>query len=174
MLEVILRNALDRQLIKYHRVTLKGDGRWYADSSMPWRSPRITEQIDQARRQATANRRIPELHGKVIAELTFGFWRYILAAPYQNTLWAPALRHAFPYLNRPRRSTVYQLIDGLHVLRNRVAHHEPIHSINVVARHQEALRVANWIDPAAAAWINDISQVPAVLAARPNVAATTP
>lgn len=171
MLEVILRNALDRQLTRYHRVVLGGNGRWYAAPSMPWQSQRMTEQIGQARRHATANGRLPDRHGKVIAELPFGFWRYVLAAPYQNTLWAPALRHAFPHLNRPRRGTVYQLVDRLNSLRNRVAHHEPIHALNVAARHREVLRVAGWIDPAGAAWIDETSQVTAVLGARPGMLA---
>jgi len=167
MLEVVLRNALDRQLVKYHHVTLNGDGLWYADRRMPWQSPRMVDQIDRARAQATGNWRFPELPGKVIAELTFGFWRYILAAPYQSTLWAPALRHAFPHLRPARRATVYQLVDRLNSVRNRVAHHEPIHSLDIAARHKEVLLAAGWIDPAAAAWIAETSRVPAVLQMRP-------
>jgi hypothetical protein len=168
MLEVVLRNALDRQLAKYHQVTLHGDGRWYADPRMPWQSARMADQIDRARAQATGNWRFAELQGKVIAELTFGFWRYVLAAPYQSTLWAPALRHAFPHLHPARRATVYQVVDRLNSVRNRVAHHEPIHSLNIAARHNEALLAASWIDPAAAAWIAETSRVPAVLETRPG------
>jgi hypothetical protein len=171
MLEVVLRNALDRQLVKYHQVALNGDGRWHADPRMPWQSARMIEQIDRARAQATGNWRFPELQGKVIAELTFGFWRYVLAAPYQSTLWAPALRHAFPYLNPARRAPVYQLVDRLNSVRNRIAHHEPIHQLNIAARHKEVLLAANWIDPAAAAWIAETSRVTTVLELRPAVPA---
>jgi hypothetical protein len=167
MLEIILRNALDRQLVKYHQVALHGDGRWYADRRMPWQSARMIEQIDRARAQATGNWRFPELPGKVIAELTFGFWRYILAAPYQNTLWAPALRHAFPHLHPARRATAYQVVDQLNSVRNRVAHHEPIHCLDITARHQEVLLAASWINPAAAAWIAGTSRVTSVLQLRP-------
>jgi hypothetical protein len=109
------------------------------------------------------------VQGKVIAELTFGFWRYVLAAPYQSTLWARALRHAFPNLNPARRATVYQLVDRLNSVRNRVAHHEPIHHLNIAARHQEVLLAASWIDPAAAAWIAATSRVTTVLEMRPTV-----
>jgi hypothetical protein len=168
MLEVVLRNALDRQLIKYHQLTFNGDGRWYADRRMPWQSARMADQLERARAQATGNRRFPELPGKVIAELTFGFWRYILAAPYQSTLWAPALRHAFPHLHPARRATVYQLVDRLNSVRNRVAHHEPIHCLNIGARHNEVLLTASWIDPAAAAWIAETSRVTTVLETRPG------
>jgi hypothetical protein len=167
MFEVVLRNALDRQLTAYHQIALAGNGHWYADSGMPWTSKKLVDQIDRARAQATANGKSPEIHGKIIAELTFGFWRYILAAHYQTTLWAPALRRAFPHLGSQQRAAVYPLIDRLHSLRNRVAHHEPVHALNIAARHKELLYVSGWIDPAAAAWIGQTSRVPGVLATRP-------
>lgn len=173
MLEIVLRNALDRQLVKYHQVALNGDGRWYADPRMPWQSARMIEQVDRARAQATGNWRFPELQGKVIAELTFGFWRYVLAAPYQSTLWAPALRHAFPYLRPAQRATVYQLVDRLNSVRNRVAHHEPVHCLNIAARHKDVLLAASWIDPAATAWIAETSRVTTVLGTKPGLPRTT-
>jgi hypothetical protein len=52
------------------------------------------------------------VHGKVVAELTFGFWRYILAGTYQATLWSPALRHAFPHLRTRDRAAVYGPVDN--------------------------------------------------------------
>ena len=103
----------------------------------------------------------------MIAELSFGFWRYILAAHYQTTPWAPALRRVFPHLSSQQRATVYPPIDRLHSLRNRVAHHEPVHSLNVAARYKELLHLSGWIDPAAAAWIGQASRISSVLAARP-------
>jgi hypothetical protein len=167
MFEVVLRNALDRQLTAYHQITLSGNGHWYSDARMPWTSKKLTDQIDRARAQATAHGKTLEIHGKVIAELSFGFWRYILAAHYQTTLWAPALRRAFPQLSSQQRATVYPPIDRLHSLRNRVAHHEPVHSLNVAARYKELLHLSGWIDPAAAAWIGQASRISSVLAARP-------
>lgn len=165
--EVVLRNALDRQLTAYHRIVLAGDGHWYADLRMPWGSKRLVELIDRARGQATVNGRNQEVHGKVVAELTFGFWRYLLAAQYQGTLWAPALRRAFPHLRSQKRDTVYRPVDRLHALRNRVAHHEPIHDLDLAVRHTELLRVAGWIAPAASWWIGQTSRVPQVLTERP-------
>jgi hypothetical protein len=167
MFEVVLRNALDRQLTAYHQITLSGSGHWYCDPRMPWTSQKLVDRIDRARAQATANGRKPEIHGKVIAELTFGFWRYILAAHYQTTLWAPALRRAFPHHRSQQRAAVYPLIDRLHSLRNRVAHHEPVHDLNIAARYKELLHVSGWIDPAAAAWIGQTSRIPSVLTTRP-------
>lgn len=82
--------------------------------------------------------------------------------------WAPALRRGFPGLRSHKREAVYAPVNRLYRLRNRIAHHEPIHSLNHTARHQELLRVAAWIDPAAAAWITATSRVPCVAATRPG------
>jgi hypothetical protein len=62
MFEVVLRNALDRQLTAYHLIVLRGDGHWYADPRMPWTSKKLVDQIDRARAQATANGKNPEIH----------------------------------------------------------------------------------------------------------------
>jgi hypothetical protein len=62
--------------------------------------------------------------GKVIAELTFGFWRYLSTTAHHHPLWIPYLHTAF------RPGTSRQAVDGpvdrLHQLRNRIAHHEPL------------------------------------------------
>ncbi len=167
--EVILRNALDEQLAEYHRRRRRGDGLWYADARMPWANPKRTlETIKTARDRATSDGRDPEIPGKVVAELSMGFWRLLLASSSQMSLWAPALYRAFPHM-RPtaQRHPVYERVNRLNDLRNRIAHHEPIHRKNLAARFGDLLQVAAWIDPAAAAWIDETSRVQAVLADRP-------
>jgi hypothetical protein len=141
--EVVLRNALDQQLTEYHRRRLRGSGDWCPDAGMPWANPtRTGRTIDEARDRATAGRRFPEIHGKVVAELSMGFWRYLLAGHSQMTLWAPALYRAFPHMTPARRGPVYDRVNRLHGLRDRVAHHEPIHREDIAARHVDLLEVA--------------------------------
>ena len=41
-------------------------------------------------------------------ELSFGFWRFLLSKRYQNTLWAPHLRKAFPGMRTQSREVVYK------------------------------------------------------------------
>ncbi|GGQ47929.1 hypothetical protein ACFFKE_08505 [Streptomyces mutabilis] len=43
--------------------------------------------------------------GKVIAELSFGFWRFLLARQYKTNLW-PDLAGAFPYAPNRALTTV--------------------------------------------------------------------
>jgi hypothetical protein len=62
----------------------------------------------------------------------------------------------------------------LHLMRNRVAHHEQIHRRNVAADYADLLYVARAICPQASAWIEQTSTVQAVLAQRPIPPAPTP
>ncbi|MFG2440971.1 hypothetical protein [Streptomyces sp. NPDC048508] len=165
-LEVLLRNSLDQQLQRYNKKVLSAQGRWYDNRAMPFQKE-LWDHLKQARRRATRKGTIPEVHGKVIAELMMGFWSYLLDAHHQAVLWAPALRHAFPHL-RPRvRTEVYDRYEPLRELRNRTAHHEPIFHLPLEDRWDDLIRVAGFVDPTTAAWIATASRVPDLLRQRP-------
>lgn len=50
----------------------------------------------QKERHRARSRRGEEVHGKVIAELSLGFWRYLVESRYFTALWVPATHAAFP------------------------------------------------------------------------------
>lgn len=81
--------------------------------------------------------------GKVIAELSFGFWRYLSAKRHDKRLWVPHLHKAF----RPgvSRRAVDGPVGRLHKLRNRVAHHEPLLATDLKQCCQDVLTVAHLI-----------------------------
>jgi hypothetical protein len=92
--EAVLRNVLRDALTARHP-RLGWARQWYDDPAR--------ELAQHARDDITrATQRLhragaPLLPGKIVAELNFGFWRFLLARRYTATLW-PALRPAFPYL----------------------------------------------------------------------------
>ena len=101
-----------------------------------------------------------------MAELPFGFWRFLLSSRYERTLWLPCLRDAFPGIRgRGMRRDVHDAMRDLHLLRNRIAHHEPIHNRPLLELHAVALTTAGWICPTTRRWIAARSRVPALLAA---------
>ena len=163
--EVVVRNALHEQLTDWH-ATAGRPGLWYddpADILDEHRHEEIAIARDRLRRAGKA-----ETPGRVVAELNFGFWRFLLDRHYQNILWAQALRHAFPNLTPANRRTVYGPVVQLNEFRNRIAHHEPIHQLNLTQRHQDLLDLLDLIDHDAAAWISELTRVPAIVAARPR------
>lgn len=71
-LEVGLRNAMDLALVE-RAANLGGAYPWFAHPAI--RLNRGSQgAIAKARARATEGGTIPEVHGKVIAELSFGFW----------------------------------------------------------------------------------------------------
>lgn len=104
--------------------------------------------------------------GKVIAELMFGFWRYLSSAAHEKSLWVPVLHRAF--VSGTDRRDVDRPVGRLHQLRNRVAHHEPVLTTDVAGRSRDMIVVANLIDPDLGRYIAATSRVPVLLSQRPQ------
>ncbi|OBI48096.1 hypothetical protein A5707_18465 [Mycobacterium kyorinense] len=130
-LEVALRNAYDAAITAS---TTAGRPHWTTDPyrlfPVRWRAARDGTRIDANRApREQIERAVREAGpgappGKVIAELTFGFWRYLSTTAHHHPLWIPHLHKAF----RPgtSRRAVDDPVGRLHQLRNRIAHHEPL------------------------------------------------
>lgn len=103
--------------------------------------------------------------GKVVANLTFGFWRYLSSKAHEKSLWVPYLHTAFP--PKTSRSDVDARVGRLHSLRNRVAHHEPLLSTNVLAGFDDLLWVAERLDLSLAQYISASSDVRTLNGYRP-------
>ncbi|MCZ2812025.1 hypothetical protein O2W15_11330 [Modestobacter sp. VKM Ac-2979] len=104
--------------------------------------------------------------GKVVAELMFGFWRYLSSAAHEKALWVPALHRAFPR-GTDRASHVDGPVGRLHELRNRVAHHEPLLTTDVTGRLADLLGLASRLDPQLGLHLRATSDVFGLLATRP-------
>ncbi|MEQ3552852.1 hypothetical protein WIS52_20485 [Pseudonocardia nematodicida] len=173
-LEVALRNAYDRAL--RHRDESEAR-HWVFDPSrhFPIQEERARNgvvvdandkpraQIEQAIRSARRDTkgRAPTPPGKVIAELRFGFWRYLTIARRTDALRIPYLRTAF----RPGtdRRDVDHPVGRLHLLRNRVAHNEPLIRMDLAGRHADVLTVAGLMAVPLRDHLTDLSPVQAVL-----------
>lgn len=167
-LEVVLRNALHEQLTAWH-VGSGHPGAWIDDHAKVL-DQRRRDDISHARQRLRAAGR-PITPVRVVSELPFGFWRYILASRYHDALWIPALRHAFRHRPQQTRRQIYDPLVRLHRLRNRIAHHEPIHGRNLAKDQAEALKILSAICPVTTSWVDQTSVVPGVLAGRPLVPA---
>ncbi|PPF78907.1 CAAX protease [Subtercola sp. Z020] len=137
-LEVGLRNACDRAL---QRATVAGEFHWTdartlsalfpitarrnRASGLQTDSNRIPrENFERARAAAASTNGLPPVPGKVIAELMFGFWTFLVADSHEKTVWVPHLYKAFPSGTDRRRLNTS--LASLRTFRNRVAHHENI------------------------------------------------
>ncbi len=169
IVEVVVRNAIDEHL----RERTKTAGvAWLDQVPLDAQGRR---DITKARERATRHGREAEVHGKVFAELSFGFWRYLVASRYLTSLWVPALHRAFPGGPRDlrtRRVDVEARLQQLMFLRNRAAHHEPIHRRDLRRDHDWAVQLVGWIDDDCAAWLAAKSPLPDLVARRPPLPAS--
>jgi len=164
MVEVLVRNSLDTQLLRW--ASRRAASAWFD----------VVQLDDQGHRdlrtaRARAAKRGPEVHGRVVAELTFGFWRYLAASRYLTSLWVPATAAAFPLAPadlRRRRVDVEKRLQRIHFVRNRAAHHEPIHRRALGRDLAATIELSAWISPDAAAWVTGRSPMRAVIDARPH------
>ena len=128
--EVLVRNTLDHGLAVW-AAQRPGNLSWFDLVPLDVRG---MHDIHEARDRATRHGRVPEVHGKVVAELSFGFWRYLTTSRYLTSLWIPALASSFPHGDpniTTRRLLVEHKLSTIGFIRNRAAHHEPIHRRNL-------------------------------------------
>ncbi|GHA73929.1 MULTISPECIES: hypothetical protein [Streptomyces] len=160
----MLRNTLDARLST--RQQRRGRTiEWYDDRQVPL-SGKARGDIAQAQERAGRGGGVAIPRGKVIAELSFGFWRFLLARQYKTKLW-PDLAGAFPHASNRALNTVEDPVKRLHKFGNRIAHHEGIWHLSLEARRDDIQTVLGFIAPAAATWVADASRIDDVLARRP-------
>jgi hypothetical protein len=143
-LEIALRNSL-------HRTMVAGLARtnWYDVAKLRFRE---SESVKEAKNNIVKwNNAVTP--GRVVSELTFGFWTKLLSREYEKSLWVPHLYRAFPYLKKPDRGIVCSRFDSIKLLRNKIAHHEKIVSRDLGRDFTEIIEAIEWICPTTAAWV---------------------
>lgn len=88
---------------------------------------------------------------RIVAELSFGFWVSMFKSEYQYTLFGPVLSTILP--KGTKRTAVSGPLQQMKDLRNRIAHHEPIHHLKLKARYEEILSIAALLSVELRDWI---------------------
>lgn len=115
-------------------------------------------------------------HDDIVAHITFGTWVKLLPSKRdaqtgrigpgpQRGLWQNALINSFSY--HPDPLVIHHWVNRLYLLRNRVAHVEPLIATDVLSYHRTAARLLRAIEPRISDWYAGISRIPEVYAKRP-------
>lgn len=94
----------------------------------------------------------------ILAELPFGFWISLLNKEYHQSLWEPALGKYFANAHKSCRHIHHEL-NHIRILRNRVAHHEPIFARHLEQDYSTIIKIIDWMNPVKATWIDKHNQV---------------
>lgn len=155
-LEVALRNVLADRLAQRH-ARLGRPGAWMDSAELDSNARR---DIAKARRRAR-QKGIDAGEEQVLTELSFGFWRFLLAKRYTG-MW-PDLADGFPGAPDRARTTIEQPVIRLHQFRNRLAHHERIWTHPLQQRHDDIVTLLGYIDPDLHDWVVGGCRVSAIL-----------
>jgi hypothetical protein len=110
--------------------------------------------------------------GKVIAELKFAFWQSIFTNRHDKRFWEPSLLAIFPNMDsaktiEQRRKMIYDDLEQLRRLRNRIAHHEPIFSRVLADDYSKIVELVRFRCAMTAAWLEQNQTVVKTLATKP-------
>lgn len=190
-LEVTLRNTIHTQLGTHFK---RPD--WWASSEL-----RLDDETREMLSEVTSDHQKKVAKGtvspgRVVSNLMFGAWVNLVGAggrtslgeslDYEKNLWRPALHLGFTTgesnsrgaPRRPVREQVYSRAANFKRLRNRIAHHEPIHrgiippgggsKVPLVEVWTAGLELLRWMNPDLAQLHADQNLVPGLFARRPS------
>jgi hypothetical protein len=163
-LEIALRNAIHRLL------SARYGPDWY--DRLSGLSYPLPDKLSEAKASIARKGKLVS-PGRVVAELSFGFWTALLAKRYEKRLWVPHLHRAFPHAivrdgdgwigrrtgSKLNRSDIWDRLDRIRLLRNQIAHHEAIVMRPVAEDYQKILGTIEWICPTTAAWVGQTNEI---------------
>ncbi len=141
-LEVLLRNATHETLAKAFQ-----SQDWFQMAPL-----RDSERNDvQDAKEKIQARIVPVTPGRIVAEMTLGFWVNLYASSYEKELWVKYLNPLFPA--RLARRQLHDRLSLLRTLRNRIAHHESLLKRDVHQDYKDLVETIHWLSPTFARWI---------------------
>jgi Abi-like protein len=146
-LEIALRNKFDLQL------SVLFGYNWFSNNTFlslldSYNKKLLKKAVSKASKNLPAGA-LP-YPGKVIAEITFGFWVYLTNSQFEHSLWVPALHKSFSSSKPPKRSVFNSNLDRLRTLRNRIAHHEPIYHWDLIGEFDRVNQLLHLLCPTTA------------------------
>jgi hypothetical protein len=162
--EVAARNAVDEALTAVY------GPRWPWSESLHRSLPDPKGRTYSARRDLEAVGGREETVGKVIAELKFVFWQTIFTARHDGRIWDRHIDAVLPNANtgaKVLRSQMYDDLDSIRQLRNRIAHHEPVFDRDLHGDLHRMLGLVGLRSRALSTWVREIESATSMLGERP-------
>jgi hypothetical protein len=139
-LETTLRNNIHNVLSKQ-----LGNEKWFEDKE--FLNPRLKIKIDDAKRKIHKSKELTS--GRIISELSFGFWTYLFAREYEQKIWNKNIKQIFPNIPKKfaTRRNLSERINTIRNLRNKVFHFDTIiHIKNLFEIHKELIEMIYWLN----------------------------
>lgn len=89
----------------------------------------------------------------IIPGLSFGFWVRLLSTSNEATIWTPGLYKSFP--RKTNRSDLHNLLRRMNLIRNRIAHLEPVDRYPLSQISNDSLLLIDFIAPKLDKFMNE-------------------
>ena len=157
-LEIALRNSIHNNASKHFN-----DSKWFEN-------PKILDQ-ESRKRINTAKMNLQKQKknlsaGRILAELSFGFWTSLFNKKYDQILWHKIIKKSFPCMDAQirTRKTLSARLNKIRRLRNRIFHYEPIwYYYDLNQHHENILETIAWIEPKMRDMVLSIDQFPSCI-----------
>lgn len=151
IMEICIRNSIHRE------ITNKYGDSWYEGNKLGLDDTgnraltRLIRHYSLSPRYNTPS----ALAIKIVSELTLGFWTNLFQRQYEDPLWRKCLRRAFPHVGGAlTRGDVYQILDKIRRLRNRIGHHEQVLRYDLNIYYNNIIDLVSWVSPVTAIWLS--------------------
>jgi hypothetical protein len=154
VLEIALRNALHQAITTAYNTEF-----WFDLSFLHGNE---YEDVQHAKGKLYKEKK-PIEPGRLVAELSFGFWTALFDIRYEHgqVLWPKLLKPIFPFLPRGQRTRQFlsRELNRIRLLRNRIFHYEPIwHWRDLPDQHNSIINMIGGLSQAAAKYLNHLDQ----------------
>jgi hypothetical protein len=165
--EVALRNAVDDALSAKYGAAWPWSTAFEKSLPNPLSGYNPRHDLSHARQQFQVAQT-----GKIIPELKFVFWLKMFTGRHDVRIWNQNLFRVFPNLDLSRavadsRKAIYDALDSIRLLRNRIAHHEPIFNRALADDFKLIEDIIVYRSKNTAQWMSHHQQVVTLLKLRP-------
>jgi hypothetical protein len=163
--EVVMRNAVSDALTHMYGKDWPWSPGFVQSLPLPNTGYSQRKDLQNACRNASTT-------GKVIPELKFVFWQKMFTSRHEQRLWKAYLTRVLPNVDmtkslRQQRQGIYDDLEQIRMLRNRIAHHEPIFTRNLANDFQKIVSLVEIKCKVTANWMINNQQALAIINAKP-------
>lgn len=176
-LEICLRNHIfDKSRTIVLEETLRFDRvSCWLDAMPSLLEHKEREAVEDAKAQLLSSKKTLT-PGRLVSKLSFGFWLSLCKRPYEQgnasgpALWPALARKGFPFMSKEMRSRgkIFEHLDHIRVLRNRISHHEPIWDRDLKAAHTKIIEAIAWMNQNLADSVKAEARVESIIASGPT------
>jgi len=149
-LEVSLRNRIHNAMAASH-----GE-RWFEDPTVIKVEHQASQVADAVTELEAAGKELSP--GRVVAALSFSFWTAMFSPAYED-LWRSTLNKIATRDSKALvRKDFSRPLTQIRLLRNRIAHHEPILHWDLRKHHRSLRELTSWLSPPAIVWSDPLDR----------------